>query len=561
MGIGHCILLSATAAAHPPVWGGAEMIVPPAGCRHPGAPTLPTMSRLPAHPLCCFVLLLLASLAQAQTPLNMSIPHLGYWTGSSGSPQVIFSDTHGAASFGPRIVVQMSRSSNPAPPPPYRLVLTLGPGFTALTPLALPADTSCQPATGGGAAPIQIECVRNTLLPGGAQQFQFALDAGPIALFSGSAVSARATINYEAFPLPEPPVCTNTSGNTGCVEKQANVFASWIGLDSLSIADPVTIGVDTQLRVNHRVVGYDGGRISTTQIDLPPELQYIGVSSPTAPTHTCNSSPLPGGNERVSCQGNIRHISANGEQRTGYFFVIVRTRPGVQPPGPLRVVASIGNGAQPAPVDCDPNPDQLACADVVLGLAAPPVVDLHLVASTAPLPYTRLGPAQGPFRIEYRNAGGAASATPTRLLAKLPAGFAYVQLGSTSGPVSCTASGSIEDGQEVRCQRSTSVPANSSTFWLELVLQGDPLLAAPVDNVLVWAIADGPGSDGDALLACAADPDRTDCRWQPFDVRPPCPGGPLDSIYCDDFELFVVPDSPGTESGRLIGRTREHRKL
>ena len=493
----------------------------------------------PSFVVCYCALALLPLLAHADTPLNMSINHIGYWTGSAGSPQVIFSDTNGAAAFGPRLVVQLSRSSNPAPAAPYRIVLTLGPGFTGVSPLVLPANTICEPATGGGAAALRIECVRTTAFAGGVNQFQFALDAGPIELFSGSQVTARVTVDYDAFPLPDPPVCTSISGNTGCVERSADVYASWVRLDSLNIDDPVTIGINTSLHVRHRVVGYDGGRITTTRLDLPEQLQYVGVSSPTSPIHTCSSSPLPGGGERVSCQGNIRHISANGAERTGNYYVIVRTRDGVQPPGPLRVVASIGNDAQPAPLNCDTKPDQPACAEVVFGLVAPPIVDLRLESSAAPTPYVHLGRAQGPFRIEYRNAGGAASATPARILAKLPEGFGYVHLGSTKGPISCTASGSIEDGQEVRCQRSTSVPANSSTFWTELVLQGDPLLAAPTGNVLIWAITDGPGSDGDTLLACAADPERPDCRWQPFDVRPPCPGGSPDSIYCDDFEPFV----------------------
>lgn len=474
--------------------------------------------------------------------MNISISHIGYWAGSSGSPQVVYSDTNGAASFGLRIVVNLARSSTPAPLPPYHMELTLGPGFTALTPLSLPANTTCQPATGGGSTPTRIRCTRSVQLGGGNHTLIFALDAGPIGLFSGSQVNARFTVDYAAFPLPDPPVCSAISGNGGCVERSAAVFASWIRLDSLSIANPTTIGVNTLLRVNHRVVGYDGARITTTHLDLPPELQYVGVSSPSFPSHTCNAAPSAGGGERVGCQGTIRHPSANGEQRTGNYDVIVRTRDGVQPPGPLRVVAAIGNDAHPAPTDCAANPAQDACAEVFVNLVPPPVVDLRLVSASSPTPYTQLGMPQGPFRIDYRNAGGAASAMPTRILAKLPPGFGYVQLHSSSGPVSCTATGNVEDGQEVRCQRSTNLPANSSTFWLSLTVQGHPQVAEPTGNVLLWAITDGAGTDGDMLLACASDPQRPDCLWHAFDVRPPCPGGPSDSIYCDGYEPFAPSD-------------------
>lgn len=482
--------------------------------------------------------------AAAQTPLNMSISYFGYWTGSAGSPRVVFSDSRGAAAFGPRIVLALARSSTPAPLPPYRIELELEPGFLAIAPLSLPAGTTCQPATGGGAAPLRIECLLTTQLGGGGVQFQFALDAGPIGDFAGAQVNARYTVDYDAFPLPDPPVCTTISGNTGCVQSAAAVFGSWVRLDSLAIADPVTVGANTALRVNHRVVGYDGGRISTTRIDLPPQLEYVATSSSTSPIHTCASAPGPGGGERVTCLGNIRHVSANGAPRTGNFDVIVRTRPGVKPPGPLRVVASIGNDLQPAPEDCDANPDQDACAVVEFGLAPPPVVDLRLVASSAPQPWTQLGRVQGPFRIEYRNAGGLPSAAPTRLLAKLPPGFAFGQLTGASGTVACSAAGTPADGQEVRCQRSTTVPAGSATFWLELSLLGDPLLAAEAGNLVVWAIADGSADDGATLLACAADPALPHCRWQVFDVRPPCPGGPDDSIYCDGYQVFVPPPAP-----------------
>lgn len=488
---------------------------------------------------------LFASLpAAAQTPLNMSISYFGYWTGSAGSPRVIFSDSQGAAAFGPRIVLALSRSSTPAPLPPYRIVLELEPGFTAIAPLSLPAGTTCQPATGGGASPLRLECLLTTQIGGGGVQFQFALDAGPIGGFAGPQVDARYTVDYDAFPLPDPPVCTDISGNTGCVRSAATVFGSWVRLDSLAIASPVTVGANTALRVNHRVVGYDGGRISTTRIDLPPQLEYVTSSSATSPIHTCSSAPGPGGGERVTCQGNIRHVSANGAPRTGNYDVIVRTRPGVKPPGPLRVVASIGNDAQPAPEDCDANPVQDACAEVEFDLVPPPVVDLRLVASSAPQPWTQLGRVQGPFRIEYRNAGGLPSAAPTRLLAKLPPGFSFGQLIAASGSVACTAAGAPADGQEVRCQRSTTVPANSATFWLELSLLGDPVLTADAGNLVVWAIADGGADDGQALLACAADPARPGCRWQVFDVRPPCPGGPADSIYCDGYQPFVPPPAP-----------------
>lgn len=482
--------------------------------------------------------------AAAQTPLNMSIQHFGYWTGSSGSPRVVYSDTGGAATFGPRIVLTLSRSSNPAPLPPYHVELSLGPGFDAITPLALPAGASCQPASGGGAAPLHLSCVMNTQIAGGGVSFQFGLDAGPIGQFAGSQVEARATVDYDAFPLPDPPTCPNISGNTGCVQSTALVFGSWVRLDSLAIGDPVTIGANAALTVHHRVVGFDGGTISTTRIDLPPQLEYVGSSSASAPIHTCSSAPGPGGGERVTCLGNIRHPSPNGQERTGRYDVIVRTRPGVKPPGPLRVMASIGNDRQPAPQDCDANPDQPACAVVEFGLAPPPVVDLRLVASSAPQPWTQLGRVQGPFRIEYRNAGGLPSAAPTRLLAKLPAGFSLGQLTGASGTVACTATGTPADGQEVRCQRSTTVPAGSATFWLELSLLGDPLLAAEAGNLVVWAIADGAAGDGATLLACAADPALPHCRWQVFDVRPPCPGGPDDSIYCDGYQVFVPPPAP-----------------
>jgi hypothetical protein len=491
-----------------------------------------------------FILFTLLSpvIAVAQDPLNMSISHLGYWTGSSGSPQVIYSDTNGTANFGPRIVLAMSRAGNPAPPAPYHITLTLGPGFTAMAPLSLPSGTTCQPATGGGAAPISIQCTKTTLLTGGAHQIILALDAGPIGLFQGaSQVTARYTVDYDAYPLPDPPVCSSISGNTGCVERSASVFASWIGLDSLSVNEPMIIGQDSPIQVRHRVVGYDGGRISTTTLVLPPELEYRGVSSPSAPSHTCSAASGPHGGDVVSCQGNIRHPSPNAAERTGSYSVIVRTRPGVQPPGPLRVYASIGNGAHPAPTDCDGQPNQLQCAEVGFGLATAPTPDLHLTGSTSPQPWVNLGRSESPFRIEYRNLGGATSATPTRILAKLPAGFGFQQLAGSSGPVSCTATGSLADGQEVRCQRSTGVPANAVTFWLELRLDSDPLLAADAGNGVLWAITDAATTDGAALLACAADPEQAHCRWHDFDVRPPCPGGLDDSIYCHDYEVFVPP--------------------
>ncbi len=486
------------------------------------------------------VLFAICSGAAAQTPLRASMAY-GYFSGSAGTPQVIFSDTNGSAGLGPRLIYSLSRTTSPAPPPPYQVRIEFSPGLLSATPLALPAGASCQPTSGGGAAPLVLQCTLNTLIAGTPNTLQIAVDAGPFAGFPGSVSVARATVDYAAFPLPEPPNCQPSPSETGCLERTSPVFESRVGLTSLTTPNPMTVGNTSLVTINHWVVGYDDGRITTTDIDLPPELEFLGVRNVSAPFHTCTLVPDTDG-DRVSCTGNLRHLTANGAQRNGDFGIWVRTRPGVEPPGPLQIVARIGNEAQPAPENCTSVPEQPACATLQFGLIPAPIVDLRLTESTAPQPYVMLGRAQGPFVVRYRNAGGVGSAVPTRILAKLPAGFEFLQGSSIEGPITCTGSGAVEDGQEVRCARGTPVAASSSTFSVSLVIQGDPQLSALSGNLIVWAITDGPQSDGDALLACAADPDLLDCRWQPFAVRPPCPGGPADSIFCEGFQVFTPPE-------------------
>ena len=480
-----------------------------------------------------------AAAAVAQTPLNASM-YFSYFTGSAGTPQVIFTDTLGsAASFGPRLVATISSSSLPAPAPPYRVRIEITRGFSNAVPLSLPAGAVCQPATGGGNQALLIDCVLNNQVVGTPFNLIYALDAGDLAAFGGHSAEARMTVDYDAFPLPDPPQCVIGAGQTGCVLRPVLVHESKVGLTSLSTVDPMTIGVNSLIRVDHWVIGYDSSRITTTDIDLPPELEYVGVQNLGAPFHTCTAAPFAGG-ERVSCDGNLRHPSGDGAIRTGYCTIGVRPRPGVAPPGPLPGVAQSGNAAPPAPGNCAAVPNQDTCADLSFGLVSPPVVDLRFGDWSVPEPWLMLGRAQGPLFVRYRNAGGAASANPVRILAQLPPGFSLVSGSSIEGPVSCTGTGDIEDGQTVTCLRS-SLPANSTSPSLSLTVRGDLEFSALTGNVAVMAITDGAISDTQALLACAADPELPGCRWLPFNVRHPCPGGPTDVLYCDDFELFVLP--------------------
>ncbi len=484
-------------------------------------------------------LLLSATAALAQTPLHLSLG-FGYWSGNAGSPQVIFTDTLGAAaSLGPRLTVSLRRSSNPAPPPPYRVRIDITRGFHNVVPISLPAGAVCQQATGGGSQATVIDCVLSTQIAGTPVALIFALDAGPLADFGGSNAQAQATVDSDTHPLPEPPECVIGSTQTGCTLRPVQVFQSRVGLTSMTTTNPMTIGASTLIRINHWVVGYDSSRISTTDIDLPAELEFLAVQNITSPFHTCTSAPHAGG-ERVSCEGNLRHASATGAVRSGYFSLFVRTRPGVEPPGPLHVVAQIGNGAQPAPGNCLQDPDQDTCAELGFGLVPPPVVDLRFGEWSVPEPWLHLGRPQGPLFVRYRNAGGLASANPVRILTQLPPGFALTSGTSVEGPVTCSAVGAVAQGQTVTCLRS-SLAANSTSPSLSLSITGDPAFVAPAGNVAVLAITDVVGNDNQALLTCASNPDDADCLWLPFDVRPPCPGDPVDSLYCDDFEIFEPP--------------------
>lgn len=473
----------------------------------------------------------------AQQPLDMAVS-LTTWSTQINSTPVLYTHTRGAAPFGAaRLMVRLSRASNPAPAAPYQLRVELSPGFLDVSPHPshpLPAGMSCQPPQGGGYDPLVLDCVMTNPIGGLATELQFRVDTGSTTQFGGATGWARATLDYDAHPLPGTPVCIANQGNTGCVLRQVPVFDSTLSLTGMSVAGgSMIMGQESNIRIDSRVLGFDSLYQTTFDVDLPTGLQYVGVTNPIGASPTCNVNAM-GGGQRVTCV-STGHYSSNGTGTPRDIQYDLRVRPmaPLQPPGPVDVIARVGNAVQLPPDNCAAQPSQPRCAQVSFALTPPLVVALQFTAATAPEPWLALARPQ-PLQLRFRNNGGLA-ASQTRLLAKLPAGFGYVSAQSPHG-VTCAAAGSLEDGQQVTCLQGTL--AASMSRDLTLTVQGDPWLTAPTDNVAVFAVTDGSTLDGPALLACAANPEPDPCTWLEFTVRAPCPDGPDDSVYCDDFEVF-----------------------
>lgn len=484
-------------------------------------------------------LLLLALLAtpavsSAFSPIYMRVL-FSTWTGVSNPPRVMYTETRSDATQGSvRLVITLSRQSNPAPPPPYTVRAELPPGFVNLRQLALPAGTTCAPFSGGGNDPMLIECTITAQLAGAGQVLQLGLDTGTAAQFGASQATARVTLDYATFPLPTEPNCVAINGNTGCVVTTSTVYPSSIALTGMSVTGgSLVMEQDGMIRVNHQVTGFDSNYQNQIAIDLPEGLQFRGSQHIVAPTAmSCSAAPR-GAGERVTCTYSMYSIASNGAPNTSYFNLIVRPTAPLTLPGPVRVVASVGNEARPRPEDCDANPERPVCATLEFGLVPAPAPRMEFTFSEAPEPFLVLGEDET-LRVDYRNAGDL-QAAQVRVAVSLPPGFAYVGASSTATSNTCTPSGTVAAGQQVVCVQN-SMPANSASRRLSLVVRGDSAIAGRVGNLTLFAVGTGAVSDADLLLACANDPDRADCELLEFDAGLACGSDPVNAIYCDGFE-------------------------
>lgn len=493
---------------------------------------MPAHARIRALLVLC--LLSAAAPLAAQNPLYMRTL-FSTWTGVSNPSPVMYTETRSNAANGSvRLVITVQRQGNPAPPPPYTLRAELPPGFVNVRQLALPAGASCAPFTGGGSDPMVIECVLTTQVTGTAQVLQLGLDTGTAAQFGATQATSKVTLDYAAFPLPEDPDCVAINGNTGCVVTTSTVYPSSIRLNSLSVSGGnLTFGQDGMIRVNHQVTGFDSNYQNEIAIDLPEGLQFRGSQHIVAPTAMVCSAAPRGAGERVTCTYPMYSTAGNGGPNTSYFNLIVRPVAPLTLPGPVQVVASVGNEARPRPEDCELDPERPNCAVLDVGLVPMPAPRMVFTATEAPVPYILLDEDES-LRVEYRNAGDA-QAAQVRVAASLPPGFAYVGAGSSASSNTCSASGAVETGQRVVCVQN-SMPANSTSRRLDLVIRGDRALAPREGNVALFAVGTGAVADDDLLLACAADPEREDCARLVFDAGIACDSDPVQAIYCDGYE-------------------------
>jgi len=482
--------------------------------------------------------LLLALLAvpvvsSAQDPLSMRTL-FSTWDGNMNPPPVMYTQTRSNAVYGSvRLSVIIGRQSNPAPLPPYTFRAELPPGFVNVRQLSLPAGTTCAPFSGGGSDPMIIECVLTSQITGTPAQLSLGLDTGTAAQFGAAQATSRSTLDYAAFPLPDEPNCVQVNGNTGCVLNTSTVYTSAIELTSLSvIGGNLTMEQNGNIRVDHRVTGFDSLYTNELVIDLPAGLQYQGVSQVQFPTASCSAAPR-GNGQRVTCTYAFYSTYADGGYRASYFNLIVRPTAPLTLPGPVRVVASVGNDAQPRPEDCDENPDRPVCAVLDFGLVPAPAPRMEFTGSEVPEPFLVLGEDET-LRVDYRNAGDL-QAAQVRVAVSLPPGFAYVGASSTATSNTCTPSGTVAAGQQVVCVQN-SMPANSASRRLSLVVRGDSAIAGRVGNLALFAAGTGAVSDADLLLACSGDPDRADCELLEFDAGLACRADPVNAIYCDGFE-------------------------
>lgn len=484
------------------------------------------------------VLVLAAAPLAAQSPLYMRTL-FSTWDGNSNPPRVMYTQTRGNAGFGSvRLHVTIGRQSNPAPEPPYTLRAELPPGFVELRPLSLPAGASCT-SSGGGESPMLIECLLTSQITGTNAVLMLGLDTGTAAQFNASTATSRVTLDYADFPLPDEPTCVAINGNTGCVVTTSTVYTSSIALDSLSVTGgALTFGVDGNIRVAHRITGFDSLYENEIAIDLPAGLQFVGSQHIVFPTAmTCAATPR-GAGQRVLCTYPFYSFYADGRARTSNFNLVVRPLAPLQLPGPVQVIASVGNSAQPRPEDCATNPDRPTCAVLEFGLVQAPAPRMEFTDAVAPSPYLLLDEDEV-LRVDYRNAGDA-PASQVRVAVDLPAGFAYVGASSSATSNACSASGSVESGQRVVCVQN-GMPANqTASRTLDLLIRGDRSHSARLDNLARFAVGTGVLGDAELLQACSADPERPDCVELRFDAGVACRSDPLQGIFCDSFEALPI---------------------
>lgn len=344
----------------------------------------------------------------------------------------------------------------------------------------------------------------------------------------------RMTLEHAQVPLPVPLVCEDVpvanyaTSTTGCVERAVShresqlvfVPAAWQQTPA-----PVEAGSRVTLQAAWRSIGFgtSNGAV-TARFLLPPGLGYYGHGGITQ--WTCSAAAPDAQGQLVTCTTPGWFDGINESQAN----IVLRAdvAPDVAVPGPLPVLATISNAAQPAP-------DFALCA-----AQAPPVGCGAFSVTTCAARLSRMDilelvPGRAMFNqgeearisVSYANIGEG-DATGATLEFALPPGFSYVRTTGSPTLACSVAAGTPASGQTLGCRYAATFGAGvqgSLNLFLDVLPDSAP-------QSLLVASASDEGRPGPALQQCIDDPASTasmvGCGRAVLQVSP--------WIFCDGFE-------------------------
>jgi hypothetical protein len=355
--------------------------------------------------------------------------------------------------------------------------------------------------------------------------------AGDIPVPGSSTV--RVLREHATLPPPDPTNCqsivsgANVISDTGCVEdvvehRQSRIWfepTGWSHSPAVFLAGSTDNPINTLVRSEgfhtpHQPI--------TARFLLPPGLLF-NRGGPTANWQCTADTPGPTG-QWVNCLYVL-----NAFNITAGPFLRVDVAPNVPVPGPVVIVAHVGNSFQPQPAsiaEClEPDPPT-GCGSYSIPTGTPP---------QAQMVFTQITPNPTAFRPGFPNRvflgftnNGPAAAGALTLTVALPPGLGFAGTGTSSPSMTCSASGTPAVGQVVTCTGPAGFGVSQSgNVTLNVEVESGSALQVPLTAAIGDTTRPGP-----TLSSCEANPSQLGCGQRLLRLS--------DFLLCDGYENPIV---------------------
>jgi uncharacterized repeat protein (TIGR01451 family) len=354
--------------------------------------------------------------------------------------------------------------------------------------------------------------------------------AGDIPVPGSSTV--RALREHASLPPPSPTNCASIPegalvySDTGCVERDVEHRQSriWIEPTGWSHSPAVYLAgsTDNPLSTLVRSEGFHTPHLPiTARLLLPPGFLF---NRSTGNAWSCTAQPATAIGQWVDCPYILGAFNISQGP-----LLRINVAADVQTPGPLVIVAHVGNSFQPPPASIDtclgPTPP-VGCGSYAIPTGTPPRAQMVITQITQdPVVFRSNG--TGRITVQYTNSGQVAAGAIT-LSTQLPPGLTFTGTGTSTPLANCTASGSAAVGQVVSCSMAAGFGVGQSgTVNLNVDVEWAGFREAPVTGAIGDTTRPAP-----TLATCIADPGQIGCGQSLLRIS--------DDLFCDGYETPFV---------------------